>query len=43
MRGLLSAWGFYVAGALTVLLGLWLYARRFEFEASRPLRASEEE
>lgn len=32
MRGALRAWGFYVSGALTVLLALWLYARRYAFE-----------
>ncbi len=33
MRGAVKAWGFYVAGAATVLLALWLYARRLWFEA----------
>ncbi len=32
MQGALRAWGFYVAGVLTVLLALWLYARRYTFE-----------
>lgn len=38
MRGALTAWGWYVAGAVTVLLGMWLYARRygFELEAASP-------
>lgn len=31
-KRLLSAWGWYVAGAISVLLGLWLYARRYGFE-----------
>jgi len=30
MRGLVKAWGWYVAGASTVLLALWFYARRLE-------------
>lgn len=28
MKDLAKAWGWYVSGALTVLLALWLYARR---------------
>jgi hypothetical protein len=28
MRDAAKAWGWYVSGALTVLLALWLYARR---------------
>lgn len=36
------AWGWFVAGALTVLLGLWLYARRYMFELEHPLGGDDE-
>ncbi len=36
MRGAVKAWGFYVAGVVTVLLALWLYGRRFYLEVARP-------
>ncbi len=42
MRGVVKAWGWYVAGAATVLLALWLYARRFYFELERELVSDEE-
>lgn len=29
--GALSAWGWYIAGGVTVLLAMWLYARRLGF------------
>lgn len=42
IRGVLTAWGWYVAGAITVLLGLWLYARRLGFELEIPSRDEQE-
>lgn len=43
MRGALSAWGWYVGGAVTVLLGLWLYARRYGLELEATLPDADEE
>lgn len=34
MHGLIRAWGFYIAGAITVLFALWLYARRLSTNTS---------
>jgi hypothetical protein len=42
VRGVVRAWGWWLSGALTVLLALWLYARRYYFELEVPLRDDDE-
>ncbi len=43
MRGAVKAWGWWLSGALTVLLVLWLYMRRYYFELEVPAGDADEE